>query len=149
MARYALLLMLLLATALTASAGETVPASGEQMKHAVRAIVAAVNAGDADAYVAPFADDVEVYMIGGELRIAGRDALRRNRAQHFTRHPEVRNELVHLVAIDDRVVMHDRVLLRPGTDDWADIVEIYTFADGEIVRVDVLQPRRLFGPGTE
>ncbi|MEO0422546.1 MAG: nuclear transport factor 2 family protein [Pseudomonadota bacterium] len=127
---------------------DPLPSSSHHLSQ-VEAIIAAVNARDADAYVAVFAADAQVHMFRGERRIDGRDALRENRARHFARFPEVRNELVHLVAIDDRVVMHDRVKLTSQQRSWTDIVEVFTFEGGKIVRVDVLQPSGLFTQAQE
>ncbi len=135
--------LLLLALAPPAVQAAT-PLTADERLDVVRGIVAAVNAGDADAYVRRFAPDVQIHMLHGALRIDGRDALRENRARHFQRYPNVRNELVHLVAIDQRVVMHDRVKLYSDQERWADIVEVFTFEQGEIVRVDVVQPDDLF-----
>jgi hypothetical protein len=109
---------------------------------AVRGIVAAVNARDADAYVANFSEDVIVRLYEGEVRARGRQAMRENRMQHFARYPHVRNELLHLVAIGERVIMHDRVWLDRRAGQPADVVEVFTFdANDRIVLVDMIQPR--------
>ena len=116
---------------------------------AVRGIIAAVNARDADAYVANFAEDAIVKLYEGDVRVRGRQAMRENRMRHFERYPHVRNELRHVVAIDDRVIMHDRVWLDRRASEPADVVEVFTFdADDRIVRVDVIQPRDVFTRGT-
>ncbi len=111
---------------------------------AARNIVDAVNAKDSELYIRDLAQDVVVAMYDGEVRLRGRDAVRQNRENHFRAHPEARNELVHLVEIDDRVVMHDLVWLTPGRSRPADIVEVFTFEGHEIVRIDVIQPEDLF-----
>ncbi|MFK8016036.1 MAG: nuclear transport factor 2 family protein [Gammaproteobacteria bacterium] len=116
----------------------------QQMLAAAGNIVDAVNAKNSDQYVRDLADDVIVTMYDGEVRLRGRDAVRANREQHFLSHSEARNKLVHLVAIDQRVVMHDQVWLRAGQANPADIVEVFTFENGAIVRIDVLQPTDLF-----
>lgn len=114
----------------------------EKRMEAVRGIVAAVNARDADAYVADFAPDAIVRLYEGDVRVRGRRAMRENRLQHFERYPHVRNEVQHVVAIDDRVIMHDRVWLDGRTSQPSDVVEVFTFDAGDrIVRVDVIQPR--------
>ena len=116
---------------------------------AARNIVAAVNAKDAAMYARDLAADVVVTMYDGETRLRGRAEVEANRTEHFRRHPDARNELVHLVEIDDRVVMHDRVWLTPGQEEAADIVEVFTFTGDEIVRIDVLQPSSLFASSPE
>ena len=121
----------------------------EKRIEAVRAIIAAVNARDAEAYVANFAEDAIVRLYEGEVRVRGRQAMRENRMRHFERYPQVRNELRYVVAIDDRVILHDRVWLDRRASQPADVVEVFTFdADDRIVRVDVIQPRDVFTRGT-
>jgi hypothetical protein len=115
--------------------------AGKRME-AVRGIIAAVNARDADAYVANFTEDAIVRLYEGEVRVRGRQAMRENRMRHFERYPHVHNELRYVAAIDDRVIMHDRVWLDRRVSQPADVVEVFTFdADDRIVRVDVIQPR--------
>jgi hypothetical protein len=121
------------------------PALTEEARlDAVRGIVDAVNARDADAYVEGFAPGVVIRLYQGEVRVEGREAMRLNRAAHFERFPRVRNELRHLVAIDDRVIMHDRVFLDGSSGEGRDIVEIFTFEDGYVTLIDVIQPANLF-----
>jgi len=134
------------AAVLVSACVTTIPVddANQQMLAAARNIVDAVNAKDSDQYVRDLADDVIVTMYDGDVRLRGRDAVRANREQHFLSHTQARNKLVHLVAIDQRVVMHDQVWLREGQPGPADIVEVFTFENGEIVRIDVLQPTDLF-----
>jgi hypothetical protein len=116
---------------------------------AVHGIIAAVNAHDADAYVANFAEGAIVRLYDGDVRVRGRQAMRENRMRHFERYPHVRDELRHVVAIDDRVVVHDRVWLDRRSSQPADVVEVFTFdASDRIVRVDVIQPRDVSTRGT-
>jgi hypothetical protein len=111
---------------------------------AAKTIVAAVNKRDSALYASTLADNVVVAMYGGEVRLTGRDAVKKNRENHFRTHPEVRNEIVHLVEIDNRVIMHDRVWLNSKNPVPADIVEVFTFEGDKIVRIDVVQPKDLF-----
>ncbi|MGB5818401.1 MAG: nuclear transport factor 2 family protein [Saonia sp.] len=121
-------------------------AQGSPRYSSVRTIVKAVNEKDADLYVMNFAEDVKVYLYESdfELRIEGREAMRKNREAHFKRYPNVRNEIQHLVEIDNKVVMHDKVWLDPSVKEGSNIVEVFTFQEGKIVRVDVIQQKDLF-----
>ncbi|MEL7043828.1 MAG: nuclear transport factor 2 family protein [Pseudomonadota bacterium] len=139
-AAYLAMLVLGCSLALHTGAAE----SGRSRLDAASNIVAAVNAKDAVLYTRDLAEHVVVAMYDGDIRLRGRAAVRSNREEHFRRHPAARNELVHLVEIDDRVVMHDRVWLSPEQEQAADIVEVFTFSGAEIVRIDVLQPGSLF-----
>ncbi len=110
---------------------------------AVISMIESVNERDEDKYVQQFADDVKV-LVENELKVDGKEALRLNRRNHFKQHPNVRSKIQHLVEIDNKVIMHDKVWLNINNNIERDIVEIFTFTDGEISRVDVIQPKALF-----
>ncbi|MEL6868298.1 MAG: nuclear transport factor 2 family protein [Pseudomonadota bacterium] len=118
--------------------------AASQKLEAARNIVAAVNAKNSEQYVRDLAADVVVAMYAGDVRLRGRDAVKANREAHFQNFPQARNALVHLVEIDDRVIMHDQVWLSDAQAAPADIVEVFTFSDGEIVRIEVIQSNALF-----
>ena len=109
----------------------------------IRKMIEAVNKKDADQYVADFAETVQVY-VDHNLKVDGRPALKANRRQHFANHPAVRSEIQYLLEIDNKVIMHDKVWLKDSDETGQDIVEIFTFAEGKVVRVDVIQSRYLF-----
>lgn len=109
----------------------------------IKEMIDAVNEKDADKYVKEFTENVQVY-VESELKVNGRSALRKNRENHFNNHPDVRSEIQHLVEIDNKVIMHDKVWLRKSDKIGSDIVEIFTFENGNVVRVDVIQPKDLF-----
>ncbi len=109
----------------------------------IRKMIQAVNKKDADQYVADFAETVQVY-VDHNLKVDGRPALKANRSQHFVNHPAVRSEIQYLIEIDNKVIMHDKVWLKDSDQKGQDIVEIFTFAEGKVVRVDVIQSQYLF-----
>lgn len=106
-------------------------------------MIAAVNEKNADEYVKGFDESVQVY-VASELKVNGRNSLRENRANHFKKHPNVRSAIQHLVEIDNKVILHDKVWLDISKDQDRDIVEIFTFENNKVVRVDVIQPKNLF-----
>ncbi|MEP4050971.1 MAG: nuclear transport factor 2 family protein [Litorimonas sp.] len=120
------------------------PMSSAKMLAAAN-IVDAVNAKSADQYGRDLHSDVLVKMYDGAVVLRGRDAVIQNRRQHFENNPDARNELIHLVEIDNRVVMHDKVWLDGNSEGEAsDIVEVFTFEDDKIIQIDVIQPADLF-----
>ena len=106
-------------------------------------MIAAVNEKDAEKYVAGFGDKVQVF-VASEMKVDGRGNLMKNRASHFDSHPNVRSEIQHLVEIDNKVIMHDKVWLNEYDKVGQNIVEIFTYENGKITRVDVIQPSNLF-----
>ena len=110
---------------------------------AVRTIIEAVNTKDPILYVSVFAEDAKVY-VDDDLKVDGKPALLANRTKHLQAYPGARSDIQHLVEIDHRVVMHDWVWLSGSDRRPYDIVEIFTFREGKIIRVDVIQPVALF-----
>ncbi|GAA4276440.1 nuclear transport factor 2 family protein [Aquimarina mytili] len=116
--------------------------TGDQSQ-VIKNIIKAVNEKDANSYVAGFAENVEVY-VESELKINGKEALQKNRAHHFEKYPKVYSQIQYLLEIDNKVIMHDKVWLDEKNESGQDIVEIFTFNNGKISRVDVVQPKNLF-----
>ena len=114
----------------------------QQLK-VVRNMIAAVNQKNAAQYVEGFSDTIKIY-VDNFLRVEGKIALQENRTKHFERYPETRSEIQHLVEIDRKVVMHDKVWLYHKDYEGQDIVEIFTFKDGLVIRMDVIQSKTLF-----
>lgn len=109
----------------------------------VRNMIEAVNQKSASQYVEGFSDTIKIY-VDNELKLDGKAALQANRAKHFERYPGTRSEIQHLVEIDEKVIMHDKVWLHSKELEGQDIVEIFTFKDGMVVRMDVIQSKTLF-----
>jgi hypothetical protein len=116
--------------------------AGEQSK-IVKELIDAVNEKDAHKYVAGFDDSVQVF-VEAQLKVNGKEALIKNRAKHFENHPHVRSEIQHLVEIDNKVILHDKVWLDKDDKDGQNIVEIFTFTNGKVIKVEVIQPNDLF-----
>ncbi len=105
-------------------------------------MITAVNKKDAHQYVKNFSEDVQIYL-DSELKLSGRNSLQHNRDEHFKKYPNVRSEIQHLVEIDNKVIMHDKVWLNPS-DKGRDIVEIFSFEDSKIFKVEVIQSKDFF-----
>lgn len=101
--------------------------------------LAAYNARDLDAFVACFAEDVEVYDFPGVLGLQGRDAFRARYAERF-RCEGLHAMIVHRAVIGGHVIDHERVWLSgQGKCEPIDLVVIYTVRDGSIARVDFIR----------
>ncbi|GAA0724770.1 hypothetical protein GCM10009430_29530 [Aquimarina litoralis] len=116
--------------------------SGKNSKTIV-SIIDAVNEKNAEKYVLGFDQNVKIF-VESDIRIHGRENLKTNRENHFKNHPNVISEIQHLVEIDDKVILHDKVWLDESDKVGQNIVEIFTFENDKIVRVDVIQPKNLF-----
>ena len=108
----------------------------------VREMIEAVNTRDADMYIKDFSDNIKI-MVDGDIKVSGKSALKANRSEHFTRYPKVRSEIQHVVMIENKVILHDKVWLKGSEGPGSDIVEIFTFEDGQIISVEVIQSSTL------
>lgn len=115
---------------------------GEQSKVIV-SMIEAVNKRNAEKYVTRFAKDVQI-LVDDSIKINGRDALQVNRARHFKAFPNLCSEIQNLVEIDDKVIMHDKVWLDELDKEGQDIVEIFTFKEGKVIKVEVIQSKDFF-----
>ena len=116
--------------------------AGPQSK-IIAEMIDAVNEKNAEKYIIGFAETVKVF-VESEMKVNGREDLKANRANHFKNHPNVRSEIQHLVEIDNRVILHDKVWLDESDKIGQNIVEIFTFENGKVSRVEVIQPKDLF-----
>ena len=124
------------------------PLSNAQEKplpiESVQTIIKAVNTHDPNLYVSVFAEDVRIW-VEDVLKISNRDELLANRKLHLKKYSNAISEIQHLVEIDNKVIMHDRVWLQGKNGSANEIVEIFTFdQEGKIYKVNVIQPLDLF-----
>ena len=106
-------------------------------------IIEAVNEKDADKYVENLADDFKVYL-DTILRAEGKENFRINRTKQFERFPKIHSEIQHIVEIDNKVILHDKLWLNGKGGKVTDIVEIFTFQDGKIEQMDVIQSKDIY-----
>lgn len=116
--------------------------AGTQSK-IIASMIDAVNEKNAEKYVLGFAENVKVF-VESEMKVNGREDMKANRANHFKNHPNVRSEIQHLVEIDNKVILHDKIWLDESDKIGQNIVEIFTFENGEVSTVEVIQPKDLF-----
>ena len=108
----------------------------------VREMIEAVNTQNAEMYVRDFSSDVSIIM-DGKVRVNGKSALQSNRADHFKRYPKMRSAIQHIVQIGNKVILHDQVWLTEKANKGSDIVEIFTFENGKIKMMEVIQAEDL------
>ena len=104
----------------------------------VDALMARYNAQDADGYAAFFAEQgCEANYRGAVLR-EGREGVRAGLTKMFAEFPENRADVLEKQAVGDYVVLNERVY-RSNDAAPFDVVSIYSFEDGAIVRVEFVR----------
>lgn len=94
----------------------------------------AYNARNIDAFLEPYADDVELYDLPNKLIMKGKDAMRKEYGGLFANAPALHCELVNRMVVGNTVVDHERIttmLSRAPTQ----AVAIYQIENGKIRRV--------------
>lgn len=94
----------------------------------------AYNAGDIDAFLAPYADSVEVYNFPGALQYKGKDKMRPQYADFFARVPDLHCELVNRIVEGNTVIDQERITGLPNGGSFS-AVAIYKIKDGKIAEV--------------
>lgn len=94
----------------------------------------AYNARDIDAFLEPYADDVELYELPDKLLSKGKEAMRKQYATMFERTPDLHCELVNRIVVNNTVIDHERVTFGSGRSP-IQAVAIYKIENGKIKKV--------------
>jgi hypothetical protein len=109
-------------------------AAAGSAEEVVRAYADAASRNDLEAFLALYDPDIRKFRFPGELSSRGLEHNRRAYAQSFPRHPQLRVDIVQLIALGNKVMVHDRV---SGLPDGAvvDELTVYEVDDGRIVNI--------------
>ncbi|CCH56478.1 amidohydrolase [Fibrisoma limi BUZ 3] len=94
----------------------------------------AYNARNIDAFLEPYADDVEIYAFPDKLQYKGKETMRKQYSGMFERTPILHCELVNRIAVGNTVIDHESVTFAA---DQAPVkaVAIYKIENGKIAKV--------------
>jgi imidazolonepropionase-like amidohydrolase len=94
----------------------------------------AYNAHDLDAFLAPYADDVEIYATSGKLIMKGKGQMRKE-YQFITKTPHLFCRLVNRIISGNTVIDHEEIWTSPEPVNLRYGVAIYVIDKGKIKRV--------------
>jgi uncharacterized protein (TIGR02246 family) len=94
----------------------------------------AYNAHDARAFASVYAPDLQLFDLGGDLYLSGRDALEERYALLFVNAPNIHVEIVKRIVVGNVVIDEERISNTPSGRE-AHVGVIYEIADGAIARV--------------
>ncbi|GAA4447003.1 amidohydrolase family protein [Nibrella saemangeumensis] len=94
----------------------------------------AYNARNIDAFLEPYAEDVEIYDFPDQLRYKGKDTMRKQYGSMFERTKALHCELVNRIAVGNTVIDHERVTFG-STRAPVQAVAIYKIENGKIKKV--------------
>lgn len=99
--------------------------------------LAAYNARDIEAFLAPYSEDVEVYDYPGRLLYTGKARMRERYAGLFAASPALHCDLVARMVLGNVVIDHEH--LSGHRDGVSKAIAIYTVRDGRIARVEFVK----------
>lgn len=94
----------------------------------------AYNAHDLDAFLAPYADDVEIYSTTGKLQLKGKEEMRKQYT-FITQLPYLYCKLVNRIVSGNTVIDQEEIWLSPKPDNLRYGVAIYVIQNGKISKV--------------
>ena len=94
----------------------------------------AYNAHDLDAFLAPYADDVEIYSTSGKLMMKGKKEMR-EAYQFITWTPHLYCRLINRIVSGNTVIDHEEIWTKPEPVNLQYGVAIYVIENGKIKRV--------------
>ncbi|WP_420150944.1 nuclear transport factor 2 family protein [Spirosoma sp.] len=94
----------------------------------------AYNARDIDAFLATYADDVELYDLPDKLILKGKDAMRKDYGAFFNAAKSLRCEIVNRIVLNNTVIDHEKVTVNPQKP-ASQAVAIYKVENGLIKKV--------------
>lgn len=100
----------------------------------VRAYTDAANRHDFDAFLGLYADDVRKFRFAGEMTSQGVAHNREIYTRSFAAAPNLKIDIVEMIALGDKVMVHDRVTGRPDGK-TADELTVYQVRDGRIANI--------------
>jgi hypothetical protein len=98
--------------------------------------LAAYNARDLEAFLAPYADDVEIYTFGGKLDIKGKEAMRKA-YQFFNNTPRLYCRLLNRIVQGNKVIDHEEVWGFGPKPFYG--IAVYEIVGGKIAKVHFME----------
>jgi len=96
----------------------------------------AYNLRNIDAFLEPYADDVEIYTFPDKLQAKGKEAMRNMYTPMFEKTPNLHCELVNRIVQGNNVIDHERVQFG---NRMVEAIAIYHMEDGKIKKVYFIQ----------
>jgi len=100
----------------------------------------AYNAHDAEAFASVYAENMQLFDLGGELFLFGREALHERYAMLFANAPNVHVEIAKRIVVGNVVIDEERITHTASGRD-AHVAVIYETENGAIQRVWVTRAR--------
>lgn len=133
-----LILSCLLILSLNAAAQEVAPESLAQAQ------LEAYNAGDLEAFLAPYSDTVKIYNFPKVLNMQGKENMRMAYGNMFSNMPDLHCTLVNRMVSGNTVIDHESVVFRKDQP-AREVFAMYKIVNDKIVEVYFIRPEQVKG----
>jgi len=100
----------------------------------------AYNNLDIDEFMAYISDDIEVYEFDSKkLSIKGAEACRKVYIELFEQSPNLHSTILKRIVFDNKVIDHEYIVGRRGSDTAIELVLIYEVKEEKIYRISVMR----------
>ncbi len=113
------------------------PASllAQKPEDVVQAQLEAYNKKDIDEFMETFGDSAKLYSIGdAEPWASGHAEVKAVYADLFGQSPELHSTIVHRSVVGNKVMDHERITGRRGSNEPLELIMIYEVVEGKIIR---------------
>lgn len=128
------LLLVLISTVISAHSQAIVKPADVTPENLVQKQLEAYNARDIDAFLATYADDVELYDLPDKLISKGKEAMRKEYGAFFNKAKSLHCEIVNRIVLNNTVIDHEKVTVNPQKP-ASQTVAIYKVENGLIKKV--------------
>ena len=94
----------------------------------------AYNAGNIDAFLAPYSEDLELYTFPDTLNDKGKETIRSRYEDLFEKYPKLHCELIKRIVKGNTVIDHERITLTEKSTPY-DAIAVYKIKNGKIEKV--------------
>jgi hypothetical protein len=106
----------------------------------VQANLDAYNNLDIEQFMSYISDDIEVYEFDNKkLSIKGAEACRKIYAELFEQSPKLNSTILKRIVFDNKVIDHEYIIGRRGSDTAIELVLIYEVKDEKIFKISVMR----------
>jgi hypothetical protein len=138
--RQPITMLLFLHLCVLGTIAQRVVAAEQSPEEVVRAYTDAANRHDLEGFLALYAPTIRKFRFPGQMTSEGIEHNRRVYAKAFAAAPDLKIEIIEMITLADKVMVHDRVTGRPDGK-TAEELTVYQVQDGRITNIVYVEQR--------
>ena len=115
-------------------------AQNNNVESVVQANLDAYNNRDIESFMSYISDEIEMYEFDSQKQtVKGADACRKIYTELFEVSPKLHSTILKRIVFDNKVIDHEYIVGRRGSDTAIELVLIYEVKEGKIFRISVMR----------